>query len=371
LTNIKSSPTSLIHDIQKANGLEEVIEIRSRLPLFLRSMMDGNAPVQQLNGFVTDIADAVLGKLIQFAIQRLGPPPIPFAFIVMGSACRREETLNADQDNAIVFADVPRDSQQEASAYFLRLGERVCGWLDRAGYAYCKGDFMAQNPEWCQPLSRWKEYYGKWIMGVEPEAQVRFGIFFDFRAAHGDRTLTDELRQHLLELLADSRGFFLHLLEIARRFDSHLGFFGNVSVEKKGEHRNSLDIKSAMEAIVFIVRLYAFLNRIEAVNTVERLDQLLGRKVFGPEEHTDIVQAYEALMKLKLQNQLIAGNENMGLSANFVEPEKLDPQDRLILKESLKAVKRLKRKARSIGIHGGQADKKNKSFSFQYVNLEK
>ena len=37
----------------------------------------------------------------------LGPPPVPFAFFVLGSEGRSESTLFTDQDNALVYLDPP------------------------------------------------------------------------------------------------------------------------------------------------------------------------------------------------------------------------------------------------------------------------
>jgi CBS domain-containing protein len=266
---------------------------------------------------------------------------------------------------------VAEEKQQEAGKYFLRLAEHICKWLDRVGYAYCKGEFMAQNPLWCQPLSQWKKYFDQWVVGIEPETQVRFGIFFDFRTAYGEKALTDELRQHLFNLLSDSRGFFLHLAEIAKRFDSHLNVFGNINLEKKGAHKNTLEIKSTVESVVFITRLFAFLYKIEAVNTVDRLNQLAKKKLLWPEEHSQIVEAYNALLRLRILNQLVPGNEFGGLDANFLEPASLDPADRRVLVESLRSVRRFKEKIGAVRNHVRRTRSAKQKYTYQYVNLEK
>jgi CBS domain-containing protein len=54
-----------------------------------------------------------------------GPPPAPFAFLLFGSEGRREQTLKTDQDNAIVFEDVPVEKEQGSGPIF-SLGTRVC-----------------------------------------------------------------------------------------------------------------------------------------------------------------------------------------------------------------------------------------------------
>ena len=57
--------------------------------------------------------------------EGLGRPPVPYAWLALGSEGRREQTLRTDQDNAIVFADVSPEEEEEVQGYFLDLAE---GW---------------------------------------------------------------------------------------------------------------------------------------------------------------------------------------------------------------------------------------------------
>ena len=74
----------------------------------------------------TTVADAVLEKVVGFAIEKAGPPPCDFAFIIMGSEGRNEQTLKTDQDNAIIYEDLEDDEQrEEAGRYFLDLAADI------------------------------------------------------------------------------------------------------------------------------------------------------------------------------------------------------------------------------------------------------
>ncbi len=167
--------------------------------------------------------------------------------MILGSEGRQEQTLKTDQDNAIIIEDLPAKAAKEAMSYFLSFSEKVCGWLDEAGYDFCKGGVMAKNPQWCQPLKVWKNYFMEWIHTAAPEALLQASIFFDFRGAYGDTDLIDELRSHLFESLVGWQGFFRHLAENALFFTPPISFFRNFLVESKGEHRDSFDIKAAIE----------------------------------------------------------------------------------------------------------------------------
>jgi CBS domain-containing protein len=301
--------------------------------------MSRGVSVHRLTGYLSDVGEAVVAALVRQGLAALGPAPLGFAFVVMGSLCRRELTLNADQDNAIVYRDGSSESGQAANTYFMKLGDSVCRGLEEAGYPFCKGDFMARNPQWCRPLSVWKGYYSKWIQGIEPEAQVRFGMFFDFRDACGDSALTHELRAHLQGVLADSRGFLYHMSRIARNYEVPLGHFGNIKKRTIDGFHDLLDIKNATEPIVFIARLLAYQNAIDETHTLSRLETLREQGVLEAHTCRAVIEAYSHLTRLRLRHQLEGCDGS--LPENFVRVDILSGDDRFMLKEALRAVKEL------------------------------
>ena len=45
------------------------------------------------------------GGVIALAEADLGPPPVPYCWVALGSRARLEQALAADQDNAIIIDD--------------------------------------------------------------------------------------------------------------------------------------------------------------------------------------------------------------------------------------------------------------------------
>ena len=86
-----------------------------------------------------DFATPPTERLIELACEELGPPPVAFSFIAMGSQGRGELTLAADQDNGIIYAHADGADPDTIRDFFLRLGERVNEGLAIAGYPYCRG----------------------------------------------------------------------------------------------------------------------------------------------------------------------------------------------------------------------------------------
>ncbi|MEA3280509.1 MAG: DUF294 nucleotidyltransferase-like domain-containing protein, partial [Thermodesulfobacteriota bacterium] len=250
------SPLLLIRNISSADSVEDIIDIHKQLPGLIQNLISSGAKAKNVTMLITTISDAILDKLIRFAINELGAPPVRFVFMILGSEGRKEQTLKTDQDNAIIFEDVSAESLQRVQGYFIKFGEKVCTWLDQAGYAFCEGGVMAKNPKWCQPLSVWKEYFSTWIHAAEPEDLLQSSIFFDFRGGYGDKELIVQLRKYLFDSLGGWSGFFRHLTENTLHFKPPIGFFRNFVVESKGEHRDSFDIKNAMMPIVDFARIY-------------------------------------------------------------------------------------------------------------------
>ncbi len=339
--------TVLIREVSEATRIEEIKNKHSQLSELMRGMIASGAKVRNLTRLITTFSDAILKKVIVFAIETLGPPPISFAFMIMGSEGRKEQTLRTDQDNAILYEDVTPDcghSEEEVRNYFLKLGDKVCTWLDQAGYDFCKGGVMAKNPKWCQPLSTWKKYFSRWIHAAEPEDLLHASIFFDFDFSYGDPGLVEDLSRHMFDVLSGWTGFFRHMAGNAICFKPPMGFFGNFTVKSKGEHRGCLDIKLAMLPIVDFARIYALKNNIKETNTQERLYHLYLKKMLSHDEYNEIEQAYDFMMQIRFAGQVRAVIEENTNPDNYINPKKLSTIEQKMLKQIFKRVERIQTK---------------------------
>lgn len=341
------SYTALIREISLAGRVEEIIGKHSQLPRLIHSMLTSGTKIRTVTWLVTAFSDAILHRLMDFAIAELGPPPLPFAFITLGSEGRKEQTLKTDQDNAIVFQDPPKgDVIETFQPYFLELGEKVCTWLDQSGFDFCQGGIMAKNPKWCQPLSRWKTCFSSWIHAATPDDLLHTSIFFDFRFAYGDPAITDHLTAHLLASLSNWTGFFRNMAHNAIYFRPPIGFFGNLQVNSRGPRKHCLDIKMAGIPIVDFARIYSLKHGIKQTSTQERLYRLYAKKILSKAEYNELDQAYSFMMQLrfKVQIQAILG-QNLNPD-NYVNPRHLSSIEKRTLKEILKKIKEIQARLR-------------------------
>ncbi len=335
----------LIKTIQSAQHIGHLKGFHSRLSeLLLDPIKNGSNP-EYITRLITSFSESILDKIIQFTIDEIGKPPCRFVFVIMGSEGRDEQTLISDQDNALIFEDLTdTHAAKEAMAYFTQFSELVCNQLNIAGYKFCDGDNMAKNPKWCQPLSVWKNYFKKWIRSVDPEKILYSSIFFDFRGAWGDLSLTDELKSYLLDEIEEWPGILRNLTVNSMGFKPPISFFGKFIVEEHGKHEGSFDIKKALMPITDFARIYSLKEGIGTTNTLARLFRLYTKHTLSNKEYLNLIRSYNHLMNLRFLRQITTIMDEEEEPDNYINPSNLSSIDQAMLKEIFKIVEKLQQK---------------------------
>ncbi|MDT8390559.1 MAG: DUF294 nucleotidyltransferase-like domain-containing protein [Lentisphaeria bacterium] len=286
--------------------------------------------------------DAVSRRLIDLGLEQLGEAPVGFAWMVMGSEARYEQTFCTDQDNAIVFEDVPRDQMAPVREYFMRLGAFVCDGLAAAGYTRCTGDLMACNSQWVRSASEWEKQFRHWVSTLEARELMNSKIFFDFRAVRGRESLVDQLRDYVRQTLTAHPRFFPQLARNMLFYEPPIGLFGNLRLQSASGRSRGFDIKAAMIPLVDYARLYALKNNIPATSTVDRLEELRRRELLDEDTVRDATAIFESLMKIRLENQVRRSlrGENPD---NWIAPSRLNGIDRRVIKTALAHIRTLQR----------------------------
>ncbi len=336
------SASLLIKSIQSARSITDLENIHSRMEKMLLDPVQNGANPDYITRLISGFSDAIIDRIIRFSIEQQGPVPCRFVFLTMGSEGREEQTLISDQDNAIIFEDC--ENTAKAKQYFDSLAKLICSQLNTAGYRFCEGNNMAMNPEWCQPLSKWKEYFNTWIRTSNPENLLHSSIFFDFRGTWGHFDLADQLKLFLLNSIGNWSGFLRNMTENTLYFKPPITRFGKFVVETKGRLKGALDIKIALLPIIDFARVYALKNQISQTNTLARLFRLSARHALTPKEYTDIVAAYNYMMRLRFLRQITAIMDEEKQPDNYIFPHSLSSFDQIMLKEIFKMTEKLQQK---------------------------
>jgi len=332
----RANPVYLTGDVAKQTDVAGVARVSGRLPRVVQSLVEQDASADDIGRVVTAVGDAVERRLLALAEADLGPPPVPYCWVVLGSRGRLEQALGADQDNAIIVDDGMRP---EHAGWFEALATRVTAGLVACGYPRCPGDVMATNARWRKPLALWRKEFGAWLGEPVPEALLGASTFFDMRPVHGDVTLHQRLQRHVLTASPSSRLFLAHLAKQATANEPPLGFFRGLVLEKHGEHRDTLDIKrGGIGAVVELARVHALSTGSPAVNTRARLEAARGAGLLGDERADDLRDAFEFISYVRLRHQ--AAQVRRGEPPdNFVAPGDLSSFDKRHLREAFTIVR--------------------------------
>ena len=336
------SPYYLFREIRAQEQIVGLYPLARKIPEVIRGLIGEGAKASNITQMIAILNDHILGRMLTLLEKEMGPPPVPYCWLLLGSEGRREQTFKTDQDNAILYGDPADETEKQAAEiYFAAFAAKAIEHLVNCGYPLCPGEIMAINPRWCQPFSVWKKYFERWVAAPEPQELLNAAIFFDFRAGFGEAMLAENLRAHLNREIAGRDLFLFHLARQCMETRVPLSFFKNFIVEKDGEHRNRLDIKwQGLTPFVNFARVLALKFGVKETNTLARLKALMEGEWIQGELWAAASEAYELQMQQRLVHQLRQIETGI-LPDNHIDPADLSDLERRMLKEAFAVIDRL------------------------------
>lgn len=299
-------------------------------------MVQEDANSQMVGSALSTIGRSFTRRLLELAEAELGPPPVPYCFMVNGSMARNEQSIVTDQDNALILSD--DFVHEEHDAYFYALAKFVSDGLDACGYTYCKGDIMATNAQWRQPLSVWKDYFEDWISNPTPKKLLQSSIFFDLDSIYGEDHFVETLQDLIASRAAESPLFLAAMARNALGRTPPLGFFRTFVMEKDGKHNNSINLKRRGTApMVDLVRIHALACGSKAQNTFQRLNDINHTQLLATGVSDKLSYAFEFLCMSRLRHQMIDIQEDR-VPDNNIEPENVEDSERHTLKDAFQVL---------------------------------
>jgi CBS domain-containing protein len=334
-----TSPLSLTRDIESQQTIEGIIPVSKKINGIVGLLLKEGGKASNITKVITEINDRLMRKILEITERQLGPPPAAYCWITFGSEGRKEQTFKTDQDNALIYEDPTTNAETEAAKrYFRVFAEQVRDGLLKCGFPLCPANYMASNPQWCQPLKTWKKYFLAWISAPTPDAVLNSVAFFDFRAMYGDESLAESLRDYLSSLLKDEKVFLGYLANMAIRNAPPVGILKSFIVEKSGEHKDELNIKvKGLAPLVDLVRLFALERGIRETSTLERIGTLRSVHTIVEEYADEFEQAFEfmTLLRIHHQYQQLGAGESPD---NFINPKLLSNLEKRSLKGAFELI---------------------------------
>ncbi|MDU9390933.1 putative nucleotidyltransferase substrate binding domain-containing protein [Pseudomonas sp. zfem002] len=332
----------LARTIRSAPRLESLVALRGEIGQLVERMLAHGASSTQITHIITLLNDHTVCRVIELAIAEKGDPGVPFTWLCFGSEGRREQTLHTDQDNGILFEARDAVEAAEIRARLLPLAQHINQNLAQCGFSLCKGNIMAGNPELCLSRAEWARRFAAFIREATPENLLASSIYFDLRVVWGDDRGCEQLRQGILDQVADNRLFQRMMADNALRQKPPVGRFREFVLTRSGNDKAAtLDLKvQGLTPFVDGARLLALANGISANNTLERLRQLVQKDVIDALDGGAFEEAYHFIQQTRMQQHQIQTRQNLPYS-NRVDPDNLNDLDRRILRESLRQAQRL------------------------------
>lgn len=341
-----TSSLTIIKEIESAGSLEELIHVSKLLKKVVVTMISERASANEISEVVSELNDSLTRRLLSLAEDNLikqgyGLPNVDYCWLILGSGGRREQTLGSDQDNAIIYAEIPADQESRVKEYFYKLAQYVTEGLEKCGFAKCPGNIMATNPDWCQSINNWRTTVHRWAYTPNLESSRQFTIFLDFRPVYGQEYLAQNLRDYTLRLFRAAPTILHHLAKDDLSHKVPLNLFKQVILEKSKEHRNEVDLKkAACVHMVDCIRIFAMREGIPETNTLDRLNKLVQIEALAGDDAEYYEAALQSLMMFRIRENL--RKLSLGLIPdNYMNPENLSKRQRSVLRESFLAIDRL------------------------------
>ena len=335
----QADPVYLAARISRAPDADSVARHAERLRPLVTDFVRRRTAPHDIGRVITATADAATRRLLALAEEELGPPPVGYCWVVLGSQARGEAGAASDQDSALILADAARGAAA-VDAYFADLAGRVCEGLARSGFPPCPGDMMATNPLWRRTCSQWRRQVADWVGAPDEEALLHAQTFFDIRPVHGDAALYRSVHEQILDRASGSPRFLAHLARIACDWHPPLGFLRGLVVERRGQYRNTLDIKAGgIVPLVQSARVHALSAGLPALSTRARLDAAAGAGVLGRSDADELAAAFRIVRDLAYRHHARQLADDVPRD-NHLDPSSLGPGDRHRLRAAFRIISR-------------------------------
>jgi CBS domain-containing protein len=347
------SPFVLRRSIAKAKTKRELGDAAGRLNSTVIALHRAELPASQVSEVISAVADALIRRMIELAVESEGPPPTEFCWMSLGSHGRREPVPSSDVDSGMAWSDAPDpdpiSAEPRRRLASTRTGEymrgiashvadcvRVIGWrLDPHGVT-ASGAFSASS------IEEWREAIDSWMAHPsDNRVLIATSILLDGRIVYGPRRGL-EVKQLLFETGSRStlERWMLRLALVAK---PPTGFMHDIVVEGSGEQKGTFDIKrGGLLPIVDLARYAALKADIRVTPTLERLRAAASEGVLRATEARILEEAYELFSALRLEHQ-VEQLERGHAPDDHLDPRRLDPLTRRYLRDAFREVAAVQR----------------------------
>ncbi len=323
-------------NIFHCNSVDELEAMSEDATACFVRMVNEGSDSHMIGSAMATIGRSFKQRLLALGEEKLGPPPVPYCFLALGSMARDEQFLFTDQDNAMILHD--DFDPKEHDAYFLELAQFVSDGLAAVGYTYCKGEIMATTERWRQPYSVWEGYFREWIEKPNARALLNSSIFFDLDGVWGETHFANELKAFIAERASANKMFLAALARNALNRTPPLGFFKDFVMETDGAHKNTINLKRRGTApLTDVIRVHGLAAGSQAQNSFRRLEDIAQAGILMRSQTNELRDALEFICRVRTRHQAV-DVETGRQPNNNITPFELSSFERRNLKDAFKVL---------------------------------
>ena len=270
MANERRAPFHLRASIARSPGAEEVAEAAAELPDMVIALFDAGLTTAAISRTITSIHDAVTRRLIEFAHQELGRPPVPYTWLATGSFGRFEPFPSSDVDCAIAWEGP--DDDMELRRTMITLAEHVLEGLRACGFPPDTNGVVASNPLFARSIGEWERAATAWVEHPDRDRGLMLlSVVVESDPVWGATAAAEHLARVFAH--APNRKLMLRRLGAAAVAERPpTGFFRNLVLSSSGERKGVLDIKRrGLMPVEALARWSGLLAGVSAASTRARL----------------------------------------------------------------------------------------------------
>jgi|GEM_PF-536679 len=287
--------------------------------------------------FSTLFLHELSASLHRYALKRLGRPGerLPGLMLVaLGPGGRREFSPFCPLQLLLVSGQTTNGGQEEVSRYcdILQEGFEACGLR-------VDGEITPVNSSWRGSLPEWDRRLGQGLARGRQRALVELLRLADHEALLHIPELEAEFRELVLARLQQSQRALGDLVARVLDLSNGLGLMGGWRLEKSGPYRGLFRLfEHALLPLSAAVTALALINRVDAVDTPQRIRALLGRQALDVDAAERLLQSWYLLNELRLrrEREFWPGRDREG--ALYLDVTALDEETRWALREALETI---------------------------------
>ena len=298
------APFSLRRAISEAEDAGELRSVATQLRATVVAFHDAEVPPSRIAAIISVVADAITGRLLELAIDELGPPPAALAWLALGSIGRREAVPSSDIESGLVWDHA---EGEEAQRYAERVASRTVVGLEAAGFPVDTHGVTAARPVLDRSFESWRSAIRDVIADPEQEQALIFiSLLADARRTYRRGNPRDPLEE--LAEIRHRRTLLRLLLRLALAHRPPTGLRrlrSAASAEDSGGHRGTLDVKRAgLLPIVGIARYASLAAGGRMTATRERLKFGATAGTLDGSDARALSDAFDLFWRLRLEHQV-------------------------------------------------------------------